>query len=110
MTYDHVLENGEEKTRARIAGIVFGFLGFIVWFAAGAAALAIDVPYQFFFENTIDNSYLVVTGIQTTTSATPLITLFIGMGFICLGWTVIAIIAGLLSDVAGRLRERRETK
>ena len=98
----------EGSLHVSLVGIVAAVLGFITWFSAGAAVVAVDVPYQFLYENAIDNSYKVVTGLQVTTAAAPLNNLFIGLGFVCLAWLVISVIAGLLSDVMGRRKEKHE--
>jgi len=75
---------------------VFGLFAMILWFISAAAIIQVDVPYSHLYENAADNTYQVVTGTQAVTSAAPLSTLFTGLGFICLGYTIIIILKMLI--------------
>lgn len=37
-------------------------LGIICWLAGAAKSTLISIPYSFLYENTVDNSYTVITG------------------------------------------------
>lgn len=73
-----------------------GLVAFVAWFSAAAACVITHFPYSHLFENAADNSYEVVTGVQELTYATPLRWLFIGLGFICLGYAIFGVIAQLI--------------
>lgn len=78
----------------------FAFFAFILWFASSAAIISVDVPYSHLYENTDSSTYEVVSGTHTTTVCAPLRWVFMGFGFICLGYAIIMAIARLYLVVA----------
>jgi hypothetical protein len=72
---------------------IFGMLAFICWFISAAFIVFIEIPYVAVYENSLDlGTHVVVEGMHEITSVAPLRFLFNGMGFICLGYSIIMAI------------------
>lgn len=64
-------------------GPIFGMLALITWFATAGSAATVEVPYTHLWENSVDNTYLVIEGVQQVTESAPLTYFFMGMGLFC---------------------------
>lgn len=72
---------------------IFGMLAFICWFISAAFILSIELPYTVVYENSAaTGTHVIVQGVNTITSGAPLRFLFTGLGFICLGYSIIMAI------------------
>lgn len=69
---------------------IFGILASVIWFISSATVLVVDVPYSHLYGNA--DNYTVVGGTHAITAAAPLRFLFIGLGFICLAYTIMLVL------------------
>lgn len=74
----------------------FGILGFATWFVNAAMIVSVDVPYT-----VITSADAVTSGVHQVTANIPLSYLFIGLGFVCLGYTIFSVV-GYLINVWGK--------
>ena len=71
--------------------LVFAMLSIISSMVLAVVTTSIDVPYEFLFENAIDNSIRVVTGTHSVESARYMSPFFFGMMWFAFAWAAIII-------------------
>lgn len=68
---------------------IFGMLALITWLAAAGSVAITELPYTHLYDNAVDNSYVVVEGIQQVTGTGPLAYLFLGFALFCFAYVFI---------------------
>ena len=79
--------------------IVFGMLALILCFSLAASLQVISIPYTHLYENTVDNTYTVVQGVQTVDTARGWGTFFFGIGWFAFAWVAILIVEAITGKV-----------